>query len=450
MILHPVAAVSLISELSVFKPFTPESFLQLIAIAFLLFLSGFFSSSEVAFFMLSPSQLAEIRQKPKHGANAVILHLLSNPKRLLATLLISNSLVNIAIVILSTVVISNSFDFSHHPVAGYLLQVLVVTFLIVLLGEVLPKVYATHRSDTMVHLVAYPVFILDKLLSPLSRLLMGASRFVEKRMVKRGYNVTLDELTHAIDLVSGPGSAPDENKMLKGIVRFGNMEVRQIMKPRIEVAAVDESMPFSDVLALIRQKGYSRMPVYKGEPDRISGMLHIKDLVPFLSEGDTFRWQSLIREACIIPENKKVNNLFRELRDRKNHLAMVVNEHGTFLGIVTLEDIMEEVVGEMSDEFDDDEPFYSRLDDFNFVFDARTPLSDVFRILSLEHLMNDEHAAAAGTLAGLALELTGRIPARGERIAFHQLTLVVEAADKRRVKRIKIILPHPIASDSRP
>jgi len=423
--------------LQIFRDFSFGTIAYALVIILLLFLSGLFSSSEVAFFSLNPSQLKQIR-KSSSSADQLIKLLLSNPKRLLATLLISNSIVNIAIIILSSVLIAEILDFSNHPTAGFIIQVIVVTFMIVLLGEVMPKIYATYRTMPMAHFVAYPVYFSDRLLRPVSFLILKWTALVEKRIRRKGYEVTMDQLTHAIDIASDASTPPDEKRILKGIVRFSGTEARQIMKPRVDVIAFDSGVAFSELLRKAEEAGFSRVPVYEKNPDRIKGILYIKDLIPHLDKDDSFSWQHLIRKPYFIPESKKINELLEDFQNKKMHFALVVDEYGVLQGIVSLEDILEEIVGEISDEFDDEEPLYSRLDDRNFVFDAKAPLDEVCRIMKIDSSDFNDNANEKLSLAGFVLGLAGRIPRNGEVFYLSKIILTIESADKQRIRRVKI------------
>ena len=419
--------------LDVFHSFSVDTVVYTLIVCLLLFLSGLFSSSEVAFFSLGPVQLAELKKHPG-GSNSVILLLLARPKRLLATLLISNNLVNVAIVILSSMVVFKTFDFAAFPLAGFVIEVIMITFLIVLLGEVMPKIYATHKTLSLARLVAYPIFFADKLLSPFSYVLVRCTAAVDRRISRKGYHATIDDLSHAIDLASDQSTPDDEKKILKGIVKFGNITAQQVMRPRVDVMALEKGLSYSQILKAVEEHGYSRIPVYQNSFDTVTGILYIKDLLPYLDQDDSFKWQPLLREPYFVPENKKINNLLNEFQEKKMHMAVVVDEYGMPIGIVSLEDILEEIVGEMSDEFDDEEPFYSRLDDDNFVFEAKTPIPDVCRTMNLDAKL----FGGSSNLAGFILEVSGKIPQKEDVINLKTLRFTIESSDKRRIKRVKI------------
>jgi putative hemolysin len=424
--------------LTILRPFTVGIAIDLVTITILLFFSGMLSSSEVAFFSLGPVQLNEIKNNLQRRSNSVISQLLSRPKKLLATLLIANSLVNIAIIIISSFTVAQLFDFSLHPNLGFIIQVIAITFMLVLLGEVMPKVYATQKALSMAQTVAFPLYGLDKLLSPLSFILVSFTHVIEKRLTKKGYDITIDELTHAIDITSDQTTPAEEKKILKGIVKFGNIDVKQIMKARVDVVALEKKTPFSEVLKRVEEAGYSRLPVYEENFDKVIGILYIKDLIAHLDKDDLFKWTSLIRPPYFIPESKKINDLLDEFQEKKMHMAIVVDEYGSATGIASLEDILEEIVGEISDEFDDDEPVYSKLDENNFVFEAKTLLNDVCRVMEIERSNFDEITGETDTLAGLILELAGKIPVKGEKINFKDFKFTIESADRKKIKRVKI------------
>ena len=404
-----------------------------LVIFILLLFSGLFSSSEVTFFSLNPAQLSELKKNPS-GPHTMILQLLQRPKKLLATLLISNNLVNVAIVILASLAVMKIFDFSSVPVLGFAIEVIIVTFLIVLLGEVMPKIYATHKTLSLARLVVYPVYVANKLMTPFSYLLVRWTAAVDKRIARRGYHATIDDLTHAIDLASDKNTPADEKMILKSIVKFGDIEVGQVMRPRVDVIGFDETLTFSAILEKVEEHGYSRIPVYRDSFDTVIGMLYTKDLLPYLEKDNSFNWQTLLRKPYFVPENKKISNLLDEFQIKKIHMAIVIDEYGTGLGIVSLEDILEEIVGEISDEFDDEEPFYSKLDDDNYVFEAKTSVNDVCRIMNIDNKVFGK----AHNLAVFILEISGKIPTLNEVIEHKNMRFTIESSDKRRIKRVKV------------
>jgi gliding motility-associated lipoprotein GldD len=357
--------------------------------------------------------------------------------------------VNIAIVVLSSLIIEDIFDFSQHEMTGFLIQVVAVTFVIVLFCEVMPKIYATQNAMRSAMRGVYIIYALDKILRPLSSLLVMSTSLVDKRFGQKGYDVSVDELTHAIDITSDKSTPEDEKKILKGIARFGNIDVKQIMKSRMDVVSFDKNLKFSELFPLILENRYSRVPVYEGSFDRVIGVLCVKDLLPFLDKknDDNFEWIKQTRPAFFVPESKKINDLLQEFQEKKNHLAIVIDEYGGSSGIVTLEDVLEEIVGEINDEFDEDELFYSKLDDKNFVFEGKTNLNDICRVMEVDRKFFETDIENIDTLAGLILAIKGGIPQRNDVIRLNDIKFTIESADRKRIKRVKISLPEKFPSD---
>ena len=417
----------------------------ILAIIVLLAGSAMASGAEVAFFSLGPNQLHELRLK-EDKADKAVLYLLEMPKHLLATLLISNNFFNVAIVIISTYVTNSLFDFGQIAYwLAFLIQVVVVTSLILLFGEVMPKVYATRSSIKLARILAGPLRILMRIFYPLSSLLVRSTNLIDRRISRKAYNVSISELSDAIELTSGKNTPDEEKKILQGIVKLGDIEVKEIMKSRVDVTAVDICLNFKELLELIVDAGYSRIPAYEDSFDRVRGILYIKDLLPHLGREDDFDWRELLRDAFFVPENKKINDLLQEFQEKKIHMAVVVDEYGGTSGIVTLEDIIEEIVGEISDEHD--EPSgnfeYSRLDDYNFIFEGKTSLNDFYKILDIDDDLFDAVRGDADSLAGLILELMEKMPEKDEQVSYRQFTFTVKAVDKRRIKRVQVTLAKP-------
>ena len=410
---------------------------DVLVIVLLLICSALFASSEVAFFSLTPSQLSELEENSTSRTNKVILHLLGHPKKLIATLLTSNTFVNIANIIFSAIFFRQIKEFESNPLLGFVVQIVVVTFLITLFGEVMPKVYAAHNNVKIAHIMALPIYFIGKILTPLTVPLVSSTAFLEKLLKKKSYNVTLDELTHAIEITSDEDSPPEEKRILKGIVSFGNIDVKQIMKPRQDVIAFEIKTSFAEVLKKIEEIGYSRVPVYEASLDNIKGVLYIKDLIAHLDK-ENFNWTQLIRQPYFVPESKKINDLLQEFQQRKIHMAIVVDEFGGTLGIATLEDVLEEIVGELKDEFDDEELSYTKVDEHTYVFEAKTLLNAVCRIMEIDRDDFDSVGGDIDTLAGLLLEIHREIPAKNQLIRFKNMVFIIESADKRRIKRVKI------------
>jgi putative hemolysin len=430
--------------------FTIGFAVQLVFLIFLLFASGFVSGAETAFFAISPAQFFKLKEET--GRRKVVYRLLEKPKRLLATLLIAINFVNIAIVVLSSLLIEDIFDFTYYPALGFLIQVVAVTFVIVLFCEVMPKVYATKEPLKTSLKSVYLVFALDKILRPFSSVLVMSTSMVDKRFGQKGYDVSVDELTHAIDITSDKSTPEAEKKILKGIARFGNIDVKQIMKPRMDVIAFDKNLKYSELFPLIVEHRYSRVPVYDGTFDMVVGVLCVKDLLPFLhlKNDDTFEWQKQMRQAYFVPESKKINDLLQEFQEMKIHLAIVIDEYGGSSGIVTLEDILEEIVGEINDEFDEEELFYSKLDDRNYVFEGKTKINDICRVMEVDRDIFTTDDENIDTLAGLILAIKGEIPQRNEVIKMEGIKFTIESADRKRIKRVKITMPEKSFNDSIP
>lgn len=414
----------------------------LLTLILLLLCSAAASASETAFFSLSPSQLNEIRSS-KTTVNKRIVHLLENSKLLLTTILIVNNLVNVGTVILSTFLVNQYLNFSSNPLLAFLIQVVIITALLLLLGEIMPKVVATRKPVKIASFLATPLSIIQRVLYPFSILLVGSTRFIDKRFVHKYHNITLDDISNAIDITADGKVDDEDRKIMKSITRFGDINAREIMSPRVDITAIDESLPFDEVQKIIVESGYSRIPVYNDTPDTITGILYIKDLLPYLSEAKSFDWKSLVRPPFFIPENKPINDLMQEFQEKKIHMAVVVDEYGGTSGIITLEDIIEEIVGEINDEFDieADNTFFTKIDEYTYVFEGKTTINDMCRVLGIDDRIFDEAKGESESLAGLILELAGKMPATGETFALGEYAFRVEAADKRRVKKVKITTP---------
>lgn len=418
----------------------PGTIAVLCVIAVMLVVSAAMSASEVALFALSPTQLRDVQERGGSSGKRV-MDLLAKPRRLLATILIASNLVNMGVVILSTVIARDLLDLSDLP--AYMIvaiQVLVVAFVIVLISEVLPKVYATSNPVRVAQLMSGPLLSLRWLFWPVSESLVRSSKFIEKRFQKRStQTISVDSLGHALDLTKDASTTAEEQRILRGIVKFGNIEVRQVMRPRTETIAFAKEISFKELLAAIVESGFSRVPVYEETPDRVIGVLYIKDVLPHLHKPE-YDWHSLLRSPYFVPESKKLDDLLKEFQSEKVHLAVVVDEYGGTSGIITMEDVIEEIVGDITDEYDDENLFYSKLDDHTWVFEGRTALTDLYRVMAIDGKLFEENKGDSGTLGGFVLELTGRIPKKGERVELHNFTFLVEASDNKRVRRVKVIM----------
>ncbi|MDZ4822711.1 MAG: gliding motility-associated protein GldE [Flavobacteriales bacterium] len=418
-----------------------------VAVIALLVCSALISASEVAMFSLSPAQKEDLAQS-KDRTSAHIIELLqkpdreNGPKRLLATILIANNSINIAIVLLATRI---TLEFLQHYAiadwAEFLISVVLVTFLLVMFGEVIPKVYATGHNMQVARFMALPLVVIQKIFTPLSWFLRGTSTIFENRIRARsGGSISVGDLGHALELTADEERSDEEHKILEGIVTFGAKEVGQIMTSRMDILALQEDEPVSNVIKFILEKGYSRIPVYRTSLDEISGFLFIKDLIPYLDEKE-FDWKQLIKPSFFVPENKKIDDLLQEFQKQKVHLAIVVDEYGGTSGLVTLEDILEEVVGDISDEFDEEELRYSKLDERNYLLEGKTSLVDLYKMLEIDPTLLEEARGDSSTLGGFILEQAGKIPLPGDQIFFEGFTFTIETADTRMIKRVKITLP---------
>lgn len=412
----------------------------------LLICSALISGAEVALFGLSQTDINGIGEN-KTGKGTIIVRLLERPKKLLATILIANNTINIGIVLLFNSIGDTLFSTIDQVWLGFisvrfLLEVIVATFLILMFGEILPKVYANRNRMKFSYFMAYPLKVLDFLFSPLSFPMRSGTIFLYNKLGKQKSNLSVDHLSQALELTSEGDTTKEEQKILQGIVSFGNTDTKQVMRPRIDIFALSEEMKFPEVLEEIKKNGYSRIPVFSEHMDNVLGVLYVKDLLPYIDRKN-FNWISLIREPYFVPENKKLDDLLLEFQDKKNHLAIVVDEYGGTSGIVTLEDIIEEIVGDISDEFDDEDLVFSKLDDYNYVFEGKTTLKDFYRVIKIanEELF-EENKGESETIAGFVLEIAGSFPKKGEKVLFRDYQFVVESLDKKRLKQIKVTLPH--------
>ena len=433
----PYVTEVILSNLNItFLPLTFTSIGGFILAALLLICSALISGSEVAFFSLSPNDIYKIKES-KAATSKAILKLLAKQKKLLATILVSNNFINIAIVVLSTYLTNSIINFSSSPGLGFLFQVLVITFLLLLFGEIIPKVYANQFPSKFAHFMSLPLIILSRFFQPISYFLTATTKIVDKKFNKK-QNISINDLSDALELTSE--AIADDKEILKGIIEFGSIEVSEIMCSRVDVMSIDNNTPFTHIIRQIIDAGYSRIPVYDGSFDKIDGILYIKDLLPHIHKNDSFRWQSLVRPPYFIPEKKKINDLLAELQAKRIHMAIVVDEYGGTSGIITMEDILEEIVGEIVDEFDVDDVNFTKINDANYLFDGKTLLNDFYKILDIETTIFDEIKGDADTLAGLILELKGEFPNLYDVIRFKNFSFKIEEIDHRRIKKIKTTL----------
>jgi len=439
--LDPEPYFTLILLTGLLQPFSLGTLISFIVLLILLLFSALISGSEVAYFSLKPSEKETITSSDSE-VHQKVNNLLATPKRLLATILISNNFINVSIIILSTYTIDNAFDFSNiSGLLNFTIQVVGITFIILLFGEVIPKVYATKHALKLAKTMGKPISILQKIFKPISSLLIYSTGIIHKKVKKKGLDVSVEELADALDLTKDISKNNDEHRILKGIVKFGETSVKQVMNARMNVISIEKGTDFNKVISIILDCGHSRIPIYEKSFDKIVGLLYIKDLLPHIKESESFNWNRLIRKPFFVPENKKLDDLLKEFQEKKIHLAIVVDEYGGTSGIVTLEDVLEEIVGEISDEFDGEEITYSKLDNNTYIFEGKISLNDIFKIINLEDdSAFDELRKEVDSLAGLIIEIAGRIPHNGEKINYENFTFIIEAADKRRIKRVKLII----------
>lgn len=395
----------------------------------------------MAFFSLTPANLITVNGK-RSNAQKIVVKLLEKPKKLLATILVANNLINIAIVLLFDNLTDEFFGKMNTLVFGidfkFIIEVGVVTFLILLFGEILPKVYASRNNVKFSNFMAYPLNVLDTLFAPLSIPMRSITLFIHERLGKQRSYISIDQLSQALELTREEETSHEEQKILRGIVSFGNTDTKQVMKPRMDIFALNENQSFKEIVPEIIENGYSRIPVYKENIDNVSGILYVKDLLPYIDKKD-FDWVSLLRDPYFVPENKKLDDLLNEFKVKKNHLAIVVDEYGGTSGLISLEDIIEEIVGDINDEFDDEDLIFSKLDESNFVFEGKTPLKDFYKIIKLEDPSAfEEDKGESETLAGFLLEISGSFPKKNEIIIFLNYKFTIEVIDNKRIKQIKL------------
>lgn len=413
--------------------------LFLLLIFFLILLSAFLSGSEVAIFGLSNTQKETLVNEEQNKNSQRIIKLIADPKKLLATILIGNNLVNVAIVIVSSLMMNHIFEsYTLSPLLKFIIQVVIVTFFILLFGEVIPKVYANNYNLKFSKLMALPISILKILFNPLSNLLISSTSIIDKKIDKKIELLNADELEYALDLTKDSVDNKEEKKILEGIVKFGNTDVKQIMTPRTDVVAFQNDLDYKSLINDLKAVKFSRIPVYEDSFDKIKGILYVKDLIGKIKEPANYQWNKLLRDAKFVPENKKLDDLLKEFQEEKTHIAIVVDEYGGSSGIVSLEDVLEEIVGDITDEFDEKDVTFLKIDEKNYLFDGKTPLIDFYKILNINGQKFEVSKGESDTLAGFCIENAGKILLKNEKIIFENYTFTVEASDKRRIKKIKI------------
>lgn len=426
-----------LSEIQFLVP-TTGAIISCILACILLVFSAFASGSEIAFFSLSPSNLNEL-DEDKNEVDGKILKLREDSERTLATILITNNLINVTIIMLLNYFINHVVDFGNALLLEFIMITVILTFLLLLFGEIMPKVYAGQRPLSFCRRTAGIILFLSKVFRPLSNVLIKTGIMAGKVVQKENHVLSVNDLEHALDLTDKE-ELKDEKNMLEGIVRFGDETAKEVMTSRQDVVDLDFSLSFPEVLKCIVENNYSRIPVYQGNSDNIRGILYIKDLLPHLSKPATFRWQSLIRPPYFVPETKKIDDLLRDFQANKVHIAIVVDEYGGTSGLITLEDILEEIVGEINDEYDEEEKNYIRINSNTYVFEGKTLLSDLYKILNLDDETFEEVEGDADSLAGLLLEIKGDFPEQHERINYKNFTFEVTELDEHRISKIKVII----------
>ncbi|NCO63794.1 MAG: gliding motility-associated protein GldE [Flavobacteriales bacterium] len=405
----------------------------------LLFFSALISGAEVAFFSLTRTDIEEgLEQKSKRIQ--IISKLLERPKKLLATILVANNFINVGIVILFAYLGGFLFEGITSEILRFIVEVVIITFLILLFGEILPKIYASRNKVKFATFMAYPLKVLDVVFSPLSMPMRSVTFAIQNTLGKQKSNLSVDQLSQALQLTSEEDTTKEEHKILQGIVSFGNTDTKQVMRPRIDIFALSIDQKYSEIMQEIVENGYSRIPVYKDNVDNIQGILYVKDLLPHIDRKQ-FDWTTLLREPFFVPENKKLDDLMAEFQEKKVHLAVVVDEYGGTSGLISLEDIIEEIVGDISDEFDDEDLKYSKLDDCNYVFEGKTALKDFYKIVKIDDVTIFEyHKGEAETIAGFVLEISKNFPKLNSKINFKNYVFTIEALDKKRIKLLKFTI----------
>lgn len=422
-------------------PPTVGAVVAIVLAVVLLFASGFVSASEIAFFSLAPNDLNDIEEE-NHSSDKYIKSLLKDSERLLATILISNNFVNVTIIMLCNFFFAEVIDFGTSVILEFIVITVILTFLLLLFGEIMPKIYSAQHTLKFCRFAAPVIYLLKKVFYPLSSLLVRSGFIVNKLVAKRNYSISVDELSQALELTDKT-EISEESNILEGIIRFGAETAKEVMTPRLDMVDLEITTPYSEVLKCVVDNAYSRVPVYMDSRDNIKGILYIKDLLPHLNKGDNFRWQTLVRPAYFVPETKKIDDLLRDFQANKIHIAIVVDEFGGTSGIVTMEDIIEEIVGEINDEYDEEERTYVKLNESTYIFEAKTLLSDFYKILRIDPEEFEEVEGEADTVAGLLLEIKGEFPKLHEKLEFQHYTFEVLEMDARRILKVKVTIGEP-------
>lgn len=425
-----------------FLPFQIETFWGFIALIAMLIISALISGSEVAYFSLSPQDIEKLKDEDR-ASDRKVLQLINIPERLLATILIGNNFVNIAIVLLSSYITNSVVDFSNNLLLGFIVQTILITAVILLFGEIIPKVYASYLPVKLARFMSSTLVFLDKIFKPLSTILIVSTNVVNKRVKSQAKMVSVSELSQALELTDDREISEDKD-ILEGIIKFGDRSASEVMQARIDMIAIDIEVPFTKVISVIKESGFSRIPIYSGTYDNIKGVIYSKDLIEHLHKGGTFQWRTVMRPPLFVPETKKIDDLLEEFRKSKVHMAIVVDEYGGTSGLITLEDVLEEIVGDISDEFDEVEQLYTIDKDGAYIFEGRTSLIDFCRSLDISEDIFESYKGDSESLAGLLLELKGVIPKVKEEITCEGYLFEVKLADEKRIKEIKVTLPSAV------
>lgn len=421
-----------------FQTFDPAAIYLILIVLTLLACSALISGSEVAYFSFSPAERQEL-EAGNDQQSKLIVELLMRPRRLLATILVANNFVNICIIILSTILVSKVISFGGNQIVQFAVEVISITAILLLFGEVVPKVYATRKGQFLAGLMALPLMVLSKMFYPVTYLLINFTAIIENRIKWKGKSLSSEDLSQALELTSEREMQTEDQRILEGIVKFGNTDVKQIMVSRVDVVSIKMETNFRKVLDIINSCKYSRIPVFEESFDNVSGILYIKDLLPYLNEAKNFKWQELIRKPIFVPENKKIDDLLKEFQEQKVHLAVVVDEYGGTSGIVTLEDILGEIVGDISEEIEQENGF-QKIDDKNYLIDGKVPLIDLYKILPVNETEFENSKGESDTLAGFVIEISGRIPRKNEKIKFGNVLFTIESANVKKIKEVKLTL----------